>query len=145
MNYDDFASRAARAAVAVGVQARRPEFAVVRAVRRRRSAGSADPQNHSNRPPTCRRDSTKRSPFGASVVAELRAVAGSDLGVRRPDRIPRAAGRSYDAGREKEASSVSGPRHRPSVPSPMSLPIRRRVTTGFDTSDAKSGESSQRP
>ena len=39
---------------------------------------SSNPQNHSNRPPTCRRDSTKASPFGASVVAELRAVAGSD-------------------------------------------------------------------
>ena len=38
----------------------------------------SNPQYHSNRPPTCRRDSTKRSPFGASVVAELRAVAGSD-------------------------------------------------------------------
>ena len=34
---------------------------------------------------------------------------------------PRAAGRSYDVGREKEASSVSGPRHRPRVPSPMNL------------------------
>ena len=35
-------------------------------------------QNHSNRPPTCRRDSTKSIAFEASVVTELRELAGSD-------------------------------------------------------------------
>ena len=48
--------------------------------------------------------------FEASVVAELREVAGSDLGVRRRGRISRAAGRSYDIGDRRQGwRLLSGP------------------------------------
>ena len=62
----------------------------------------------------------------------------------RPDHAPlRPNLRSVDPQRHHRREPLMTAR--PRVPSPMSLPIRRRVTTGFDTSDAKSGESSQRP
>ena len=59
--------------------------------------------------------------FEASIVAEVRAVAGFDWVFVDQTASPGLQVEATTPVGKKEASSVSGPTHRPRVPSPMNL------------------------